>query len=85
MFIHCLHVYKKIIVWKCRAFGLRSSLSTRILGLWPKPRIRISPRRRSLSEETVLMNKKVSLGHSGLKGWAEDGTSSTRQSQGLER
>ena len=31
------------------------------------------------------MNKKVSLGHSGLKGWAEDGMPSTRQSQGLER
>ena len=33
---------------------------------------RLSENDKSLSEKTVLVNKKVSFGHNGSKGWAED-------------
>ena len=32
----------------------------------------LSEEEKSSSEETVLMNKKVSFGHNGSRGWAED-------------
>ena len=32
----------------------------------------LSKEEKSSSEETVLMNKEVSFGHNGSKGWAED-------------
>ena len=37
----------------CRALGPRGSLSTRILGAWPKPRTMICPRRRSLCQKRL--------------------------------
>ena len=33
---------------------------------------RLSEEDKSLLEEIVLVNKEVSFGHNGLKGWAED-------------
>ena len=33
---------------------------------------RLSEEDKSLSEETVLVNKEVSFGHNDLRGWAED-------------
>ena len=33
---------------------------------------RMSKEDKSLSKETVLVNKEVSFGHNGLRGWAED-------------
>ena len=32
----------------------------------------LSEEKKSLSEETVLMNKEVSFGHNGSRGWVED-------------
>ena len=32
----------------------------------------LSEKEKSSSEKTVLMNKEVSFGHNGLRGWAED-------------
>ena len=32
----------------------------------------LSEKEKFSSEETVLMNKEVSFGHNGLRGWAED-------------
>ena len=64
---------RRILKDYCRDIRPRSSLSICILGLWPKPRTRVCPRRRkSLSEKTMLVNKEVSFGHNGLRGWAED-------------
>jgi len=33
---------------------------------------RMSKKDKSLLEETVLVNKGVSFGHNGLRGWAKD-------------
>ena len=46
---HFLCVY----IIRCRVLGPRSSSFTRILGLWPKLRIRICPRRRSLCQRRL--------------------------------
>ena len=44
---------KKIWNGMCKALGLWGSLSTRILGLWPKSRTRTRPRRRGLRQKRL--------------------------------
>ena len=57
---------KEITKHHCRGIGLGSSLSISMLGLWPKLRMWVCPRRRNLCQ------KRLVFGHSGSIKWSED-------------
>ena len=56
----------------CRDVESKSPLSIYVLGLWPSRGLKLFEEGKSWLEETVLLNKKVSFGHNGSRGWAED-------------
>lgn len=87
----CIHAFKikHNFYYKninCRALGPRSSLSTCILGLWPKSRTMICPRRRSLRQKRLCWwTKRLALVIMAQESGLRMNKSSARQSRGLKR